>query len=148
MTTDNEFKVAFVIIEDANRVVAGGKAHRWDVLKWGVAINLAVPAAMIATKADYSARCLYFLFAVAVAVVGIVLIFHYSRRMTGARKHAAKAYEYLQKNGIPLAAMTASAEEYTKPVGCFYDTEELVLFPIVLLLSCIPSLIIAKALTL
>jgi hypothetical protein len=34
--TPNEFAVACAILEDWRKLIAAGKAQRWDVIKWAV----------------------------------------------------------------------------------------------------------------
>ncbi len=38
---DREFEVAAGILEDCRRYIAAHKIQRWDVVKWGVSVNLA-----------------------------------------------------------------------------------------------------------
>jgi hypothetical protein len=138
----DQLKVALDLIEDCRRVIAAGKSQRWDVLKWAVAINLAIPAAIIAIKPYVVVIAfLFFAFSVLVAIIGSVLIFHYTTRMTGARNNAAKAYEFIETSGVNLNAM--SKDKLTTEVTFCYDAQELVIFPVILLVSCIPSLLVA-----
>jgi hypothetical protein len=52
--SDKEFQVLCATLEDQRRLIAAGKAQRWDVVKWGVSINLglATVAAVAGSKPD------------------------------------------------------------------------------------------------
>jgi hypothetical protein len=52
--SDKEFQVLCATLEDQRRLIAAGKAQRWDVIKWGVSINLglATVAAVAGSKPD------------------------------------------------------------------------------------------------
>ena len=39
-TNDKEFQVIVSALDDCRRLIAAGKVQRWDVVKWGPAINI------------------------------------------------------------------------------------------------------------
>jgi hypothetical protein len=57
---EKEFQIAVGILEDCRRQIAAYKALRWDVVKWGVTINLALAVAAAApTLADFRPYLLF-----------------------------------------------------------------------------------------
>ena len=52
---DNEFKVASAVLDDGRKIIAAGKAQRWDVIKWAVTINIALATASIALSKNTNA---------------------------------------------------------------------------------------------
>ena len=51
MTNDNEeLKVIYSALEDCRRLIAAGKVQRWDVVKWGVTVNVALATAVAAVR--------------------------------------------------------------------------------------------------
>jgi hypothetical protein len=39
---DEELKVIYSALDDCRRLIAAGKVQRWDVVKWGVTVNVAL----------------------------------------------------------------------------------------------------------
>jgi hypothetical protein len=66
-------------------------------------------------------------------------VLHYNCRMTNARNDSVKTENYLKDNGIDWLAITKPPET----AHCFYDWQELLIFPGVLVLSIIPTLVVA-----
>src|SRR5215470_19979949 len=94
---EEELKVIYSALDDQRRLIAAGKVQRWDVVKWGVTVNVAlgVAAAAIPFKGAFDLCGLDvpfsftpFLLAMAVFLVSLVLMLYYNRRLTGARKTA------------------------------------------------------------
>jgi len=95
MTNDNEeLKVIYSALDDCRRLIAAGKVQRWDVVKWGVTVNVALATATAAIPFegafDLFGLAVPFSFipfglAVVVAFVSWLLVSHYNRRTTGAR---------------------------------------------------------------
>ena len=71
-------------------------------MKWVVAINSAIPAAIIAIKPNRADALWLAWLAAIVAVIGGLFIPHYASRMNGARRNCVKAFKYLEKSGINL----------------------------------------------
>ena len=98
MTKDEEeLKVIYSALDDQRRLIAAGKVQRWDVVKWGVTVNvgLATAAAAIPFKGAFNLfglavpfSLIPFLLAVLVAFTSWLLVLHYNRRATGARTSA------------------------------------------------------------
>jgi hypothetical protein len=38
---DDEVRFALGVLDDLRRLIAAGKTHRWDIVKWAVTINVA-----------------------------------------------------------------------------------------------------------
>src|SRR5262245_37300162 len=106
---DREFQFASGSLDDHRKLIAAGKAQRWDVMKWAVAVNIGLATASV-TLVNFSAidfkqgaARLILWFAVVVAAIALILIDHYTKRMTGARNDALHIYRYFQVNGIDAA---------------------------------------------
>src|SRR5215831_12939814 len=93
-TEHEELKVIYSALDDQRRLIAAGKVQRWDVVKWGVTINVALAAATAAIPFEGAFDLLGsavpfslipFGLAVVVALVSRRLVLHYNRRTTGAR---------------------------------------------------------------
>ena len=84
---DQNFQIAAasLLLQDQQRLIAAGKVQRWDVVKWTTAVNLALATASVSIGTGGG---LFFLSAVFVALAGGALVYHYNRRMTGARRDA------------------------------------------------------------
>jgi hypothetical protein len=133
--TEHEFNVACFILEDARKLIAAGKLQRWDVVKWTVSVNigLATVAAALPKVAGHIA-----IFALIVAVIGLLLVLHYFSRLSNARRDADKTEAYLMRNGIDITSMKRP------PAGkanIFYDREELVPFILAIAISAIPAVL-------
>src|SRR5713101_2631611 len=83
--TDKDFQIACSALDDWRRVIAAGKIQRWEVLKWGVALNLALTTLSISIKV--SGWWLIVVTAL-IAFASRFLIFHYNDRVVGARQSA------------------------------------------------------------
>lgn len=107
--TPGDFKIACISLEDCNRLIAAGKIQRWGVVKWAVTTNLALATASILLRAAHAGG-LFAFFSILVAAAGGGLVYHYNRRMTGARANATGIQTYLSNNKVNLSAISGTAE--------------------------------------
>ncbi len=155
---DKELQVIFSALDDQRRLIAAGKVQRWDVVKWGVTVNvaLATAAALIQFKGVFSLcglavpfSLIPFLLALAVAFVSLVLVLYYNKGTTDARNDATHLVNQMKDKGIDYARIVGKdlASHYSK--GFFYDWPELLLFMFILigsvLLPLVPALFRAPA---
>src|SRR5215472_17560173 len=131
--TDNELKVIFSAHDDWRRRIAAGKVQRWDVVKWGVTVNVALATATTLIPFSGAFSFIPFLLAVPVAIVSWLLVLHYNRRPTGARTDAKYLVCQMEKKGIDYDSILSTnvASEYSK--GSEYDKQELNLFTVILI---------------
>jgi hypothetical protein len=145
--TDKELQVIFSALDDCRRVIAAGKVQRWDVVKWGVAVNvgLATATAAIQFKAAFSlygvAVSVPFLLAVMVAFASWLLVLHYNRRVTGARNTAAHLVDQMGKKGIEYNNIVGTNVAFDYSQGSEYDKQELNLFTLILIVSVLLPLL-------
>ena len=148
---DREFQVTTSALDDCRRLIAAGKVQRWDVVKWGVTVNTA-----LATFAASAHSIAPFLFALAVALAGQLLVWHYNKRMTGARNTATTLTNRLREFDIGYNNITGAKAPETnrfwdylsrfKPAGVYsagegYDWQELLIFSATLWASSVLSLV-------
>jgi hypothetical protein len=141
--TDKELQVVFSALDDCRRLIVAGKVQRWDVVKWGVAVNvgLATAAAAIPFKGAFS--FIPFIFAMLVAIVSWQLVSHYNARATGARNTATHLVKQMkEKYGIDYDSIVGTnvASDYSR--GPDYDREELRRFKVILFVSPVLSLLV------
>jgi hypothetical protein len=134
---EREFQVAFSGIDDCRKLIAAGKIQRWDVVKWAVTVELALSAAAITfhkPKAETS-YCAFFALSLLTSIAAGLLVWHYNRRMTGARKTATHLVKWLHDQGMPYDKIMhyETAKDYAK--GWTYDKEKLIIFSGVLALQ-------------
>jgi hypothetical protein len=137
--TPEDFKVACLYLTDSQRLIAAGKVQRWEVLKWTVTTNLALATASILLRSTHAGG-LFILFSLLVAAAGGALVYHYNRRMTGARDNAARIKTHLSDNKVDLPAIEEppNAVRATRSTS-EYDTEENYLFGYIIAASLLPS---------
>jgi len=99
---DRDFAFASLLLQDQQRLIAACKVQRWDVVKWTVAVNLALATASVGIGTA-GAGIIIVVFTVLVALGGWVLVRHYNRRVTGARRDADKIVAYFRDDGIDLS---------------------------------------------
>jgi hypothetical protein len=120
-------------LDDYRKLIAAGKAQRWEVLKWTVTVNLALATASIALRRSTDGSTTtsggFLSLAFFVAVIGALLILYYNDRMTKARNESVRIAEYLIGKGLNYAAI--SGKEPTR-IGFWYDLEDLALFGLIL----------------
>jgi hypothetical protein len=137
--TPEDFKIACLCLEDCNLLIAAGKIQRWDVVKWAVTTNLALATASILLRSAHAGG-MFFFFSLLVAAAGATLVYHYNRRMTGARDNATTIQNYLKDNKVDLSAIEEqpSADRATRSTS-EYDLEELYIFNFIIGGSVLPS---------
>jgi hypothetical protein len=97
---DQDFAITSLLLQDQQRLIAAGKVQRWDVVKWTTAVNLALATASVGIGTGGG---LFFLFAVLVAAAGGALVYHYNKRMTGARRGSDQVTAHFREAGIDLS---------------------------------------------
>ena len=80
-----ELKVIYSALDDCRRLIAAGKVQRWDVVKWGVTVNVALATATAVIKFNVAFSSISFALAVLVAFVSWQLVSHYNVRVARAR---------------------------------------------------------------
>ena len=81
---DREFDLARYFLEDNQKLIAAGKIQRWDIVKWGVTVNLALAAAAISLR---RAGDLFFYFSAFVAWLAWAMAVYHDSKITRARKN-------------------------------------------------------------
>jgi hypothetical protein len=119
---EHEFHASSAILEDCRKLIATGKAQRWDVIKWAVTINVGLATASIALRDHPNAGSRLFWFALGVAFIAGVLVAHYNNRMKNTRNESVKTEKYLLRNDVDFAAITGRPPQC---VGFFYDWQRL-----------------------
>jgi hypothetical protein len=130
-TRDKYFQVITSAHDDCRRQIAAGKVQRWDVFKWGVAVNVALTAA----SALGNTIVPLFWLAISVALASLLLIEHYNRRMTGARQKANILANRLKSFNIDYDALLKTDVARAYSAGEDYDCVELLIFNAILVVS-------------
>jgi hypothetical protein len=68
---DQDFAIASLLLQDQQRLIAAGKVQRWDVVKWTIAINLALATASVSIGKPGVGVIIVF-FTVLVAAAGVL----------------------------------------------------------------------------
>lgn len=136
---DEEFQIATGILEDCRRLIAANKVQRWDVVKWGVSVNLALAVAA-ATPALVEIQIYLLFLSCGVAAASWLLVLHYNGRATGARKNAVTIIEWLKEKKIDYDSIIGLSTSAEYSSGVNYDRQELRLFASIL--SASPVLIL------
>jgi hypothetical protein len=150
---DREFQVITSAMDDCRRQIAAGKVQRWDVVKWGVAVNTALATVAVLRQRSIAP----FLFALAVAVASGLLVWHYNKRMTGARETSKTLADRLKESfDINYFNITQAKPAQTnrfwdhlsrlKPTGVYsagegYDWQEMLIFFAILATSAVLPLL-------
>ena len=110
---DREFSVVCSAMDDCRRLIAAGKVQRWDVVKWGIAVNLGL-AAVSASGAG--SILLLFLIAVAVSTGSLSLMWHYNTQITGARDTATRSVKIFEGAGLKYNSLVPGdpAHDYSR----------------------------------
>ena len=100
MQDERKLQIPIVLsfLDDARRLIEGGKNRRWEVLKWTVAVNVLLSTAALTQPKLPIAQVGLFVLACAVTLMGGVLIAHYDRRMTRARERARNLIGWIRTN--------------------------------------------------
>jgi hypothetical protein len=143
MSNSDTLELAFIYLQDCQRLIAAGKVQRWEVLKWAVTVNVALAAAAAATGARGTTLLGLFGFCVFVAAVSIYLLYHYNRRMTGARDAMDKIMERLSTDFPDIEKFTGK-DRYpaTQEKLARYDKEEMAIFPYIIGFSILPAFVV------
>jgi len=142
MTNDNEeLKVIYSALDDCRRLIAAGKVQRWDVVKWGVAVNVALATAVAAIPIKGTFSFVPFGLAALVAFVSWLLVLHYNRRVTGARNTATHLVDQIKKKGINYDSIVGTNVAFDYSKGSEYDSQELNLFTAILFMSVLLPLL-------
>lgn len=139
---EREFQIVSSALDDCRRLIAAGKVQRWDVVKWGVTVNLALATASAAIGPKFGASIALYIVAALVSFGSWSLVWHYNRRMTGARQTATAVVAKLNESGVNYDKLlqTNVAREYAK--GNNYDREELLTFGAILAIA--PFLVLLR----
>jgi hypothetical protein len=139
---DKEFSVVCSAMEDCRRLIAAGKSQRWDVVKWAVTVNVALATAAAAIGPAPGPSFTLFVVAELVSIGAGYLVWHYNRRMTGARATAVHLAQVLDKNGVHYDTLLRTDSEHTYSSGMLYDKQELIAFAIILFI--VPFLVLIR----
>jgi|SRR5689334_4135222 len=136
-------ELAFIYLQDSQRLIAAGKVQRWEVLKWAVTVNLALATVAITTKIGGWPLFGLFLFCVFVAASSMFLLTHYNRRITGARNSLDKIMNELEKE-FPEIEEFAGKERYPSEPEKLrdYDYEETTAFNFIIGFSVLPAFVV------
>jgi hypothetical protein len=138
---DNEARFALGVLDDQRRLIAAGKTHRWDIVKWAVTVNVALAATSGTLKQQgKNATGLFCLLALGVAIVSVCLMLEITRRMTATRNESRAPEKFLSAQGINVVRVTGKepSEEYTWT----YDKRELGIYVLILLASAAPAFLL------
>ena len=126
----NDFSVVSSALDDCRRLIAAGKTQRWDVVKWGVTVDLALAAvsASLTSPPTFLQSLALFVLAAGVSWASWRLVWHYNHRVTGARNDATYLAKVLTKNGINFNELVGHNIELAYSSGEQYDGEELTMF--------------------
>jgi hypothetical protein len=139
MGKEDEIKFALGVLDDHRRLIAAGKALRWDIVKWAVTVNIALAAASVALKQqDTNVKGLFCLLALVVIILSVSLMWEITRRMTATRNDSLVPARYLIKQNIDVVSVTE--EQLPREYTWYYDIEELGIYVAILLVSAFPAL--------
>jgi hypothetical protein len=103
MHDDHKAQLPIILsfLDDARRVIEGGKNRRWEVFKWTIALNLVLATAALAQSRPLMVVQLGLpLLAFVVAVMGGYLIHHHDCRMTSTRHRIRNLAEWIRINAL------------------------------------------------
>jgi hypothetical protein len=90
------------IFDDQRSLIAALKVQRWEVVKWAATLNVALAAASAGfDKAHWA----FFLAAIFVTLLGLLLLTHYNSRVTTIRANFSKLNEYIRENVFHVNAV-------------------------------------------
>jgi hypothetical protein len=137
---DKEFQVASAALENCRRYIAAHKTQRWDAVKWGVSVNLALAvAAAIPALAEIQ---LYLLvLSCGVTAASWLLVLHYNKRVAGIRKQVVTIIARMKERGVDYDSIVGQNTKDAYSRGEDYDIQELILFMGILAASIIPVLL-------
>jgi hypothetical protein len=135
---EDEIRFALGVLDDHRRLIAAGKTHRWDIVKWAVTINIALAGASVTLKQqEGNAKGLFCLLAFVVVILSALLMWEINRRMTATRNASLVPVKYLIKKNVDVVSVMG--EEPPKQYEMNYDQEELRIYGLILLVSAFPA---------
>ena len=140
---DKEFQVASAALENCRRYIAAYKTQRWDVVKWGGSVNLALAvAAAIPALAEIQIYLL--VLSCGVAAASWLLVLNYNRRVTGIRNQVVTIIAWMKERGVDYESIVSQNTKDAYSRGEDYDIQELILFMGILAVS--PILVLSSLL--
>jgi hypothetical protein len=136
---DDEIRFALSVLDDHRRIIAAGKTHRWDIVKWAVTVNIALAGASV-TQQGRNAKELFFWLALGLFVLSVCLMWEITRRMTAARNDSLAPAKYLSEHGIDVVRVTGKASPQTYEMN--YDKQEAGMYVLILLASAAPAFLL------
>jgi hypothetical protein len=133
--SEQQFRAACLIWEDRCRLIAAGKVQRWDVVKWCVTVNLLIAGAAAGALMDY--RGWIFAISAVLTLVSLFLVIHYNLRIGKSRTDSENQFGFFTKHDLDIYKLGLS-NRYSKK-KFFYDRQEMVAFPLIILLSMAPT---------
>jgi ABC-type transport system involved in multi-copper enzyme maturation permease subunit len=126
MTEDHKQQLPIILsfLDDARRIIEGGKGRRWEVFKWTVALNVIIATAAVTQAKPPIASYALFTLAFIVSVMASLLISHYDHRMTKARDRGRNLVEWLRTNAS-IDIYTTMGETKLIPAGAKDEQERL-----------------------
>jgi hypothetical protein len=100
-------------LDDARRVIEGGKVRRWEVFKWTFALNIVLASAPFAGCSLGQQKITPWAFIVSgllTSLMGGALIAHYDKRIHFARLRANKLSEWIKDHFIDAHAVMGEAK--------------------------------------
>ena len=138
---DDEIRFALGVIDDHRRLVAAGKTHRWDLVKWAVTVNLALAGALLTVSQwNTDDLWLFCLLALGVVILAVLLMWEVTRRMTAARNASLKPERFLIEHGVDIVRITGNKPPEKYELS--YDKQELRIYALILLASALPALLL------
>jgi hypothetical protein len=137
---DQDFAIASLLLQDQQRLIAAGKVQQWDAVKWTTVVNLALATASVSIGTS-GAGIAIVAFTVLVALGGGALVYHYNRRITGARRGLDQVTAYFREAGLDLSKIIPVQEALGDRTTAMYDAEELSIFGSIIVLSILPALL-------
>lgn len=147
MQDDHKLQLPIILsfLDDARRVIEGGKGRRWEVFKWTVALNILLTTAALTQSKLPIAHYGLLILALTVSLMGGFLIAHYDLRMNKARDRAENLADWIQKNAsIDMYATMGETKRMSPDAKDLYERYffyigiAVSLFAVALALSIIP----------
>jgi hypothetical protein len=138
---EDEIRFALGVLDDHRRLIAAGKTHRWDIVKWAVTVNIALAGASVTLKQqDGNAKGLFCLLAFVVVILSVSLMWEITRRMTETRNASLVPVKYLIKQNVDVVLVTG--EEPPQKYELNYDMQELGIYVLILLVPAVPAFLL------
>jgi hypothetical protein len=137
---DDDIRFALGVIDDHRRLIAAGKTHRWDMVKWAVTVNMALAGASVTLRQDVNAKRLFCLLAFGVVFLSVLLMWEITRRMTAARNASLVPEKFLIDQGVDVVRVTGETPPEKYELN--YDKQENALYFLILLASALPAFLL------